>query len=149
MRAYITFFLCVVVIGLLTHGVKEAKQIKVATSSNSVIDAAIARNIPSEHIALLTPVVYAIRRAENGRAGREFGILHPRAIDTNLDTQAGWCAATVYKEWCRQGKPTNMGTFIPLLGKRYCPVGADNDPSGLNKNWVKNATKFYNQEINK
>jgi len=147
MRAFIIFFLCVVCVGLLTTKVKQLKHSN--NPERAVIDAAITRNIPSEHIALLSPVVYAIRRAENGRAGREFGVLHPRAIDTNLDTQAGWCAATVYKEWVRQGRPSNMGTFIPLLGNRYCPVGADNDPTGLNRHWVKNVTKFYNQEINK
>lgn len=33
--------------------------------------------------------------------------------------------------------------FIKHLGKTYCPVGALNDPWGLNKNWVNNVTKFY------
>lgn len=28
--------------------------------------------------------------------------------------------------------------FIEFLGSRYCPVGAKNDPKGLNKNWVRN-----------
>lgn len=146
MRAFIVFFLCVVCIGLLTTKVKRVVS---TNTERSVIDTAIARNIPSEHISLLSPVVYAIRRAENGRAGREFGILHPKAVDTNLDTQAGWCAATVYKEWVRQGKPRDMGLFIPQLGKRYCPVGAENDPKGLNQNWVRNVTKFYHREISK
>ncbi len=89
-------------------------------------------------------ILLAIRKAENGRAGREFGILHPRAIDTNLDTQAGWAAATIVKNrarWIKQGKP---GRFIKFLGSKYCPVGAENDPDGLNKHWVGNVTKFYN-----
>ena len=30
------------------------------------------------------------------------------------------------------------GDFIEFLGARYCPVGAANDPTGLNKNWIKN-----------
>lgn len=30
------------------------------------------------------------------------------------------------------------GDFIAFLGSRYCPVGASNDPRGLNKNWIKN-----------
>ena len=32
--------------------------------------------------------------------------------------------------------------FISFLGSRYCPVGAGNDPKGLNKNWIKNVTFF-------
>jgi hypothetical protein len=31
-----------------------------------------------------------------------------------------------------------QGDFIVFLGSRYCPVGASNDPRGLNKNWVRN-----------
>lgn len=34
------------------------------------------------------------------------------------------------------------GDFIEFLGKRYCPVGAENDPRGLNKYWVKNVRYF-------
>lgn len=37
----------------------------------------------------------------------------------------------------------NGGDFIEFLGQRYCPVGAKNDPTGLNKNWVKNVKHFY------
>ena len=34
------------------------------------------------------------------------------------------------------------GDFIAFLGARYCPVGAANDPRGLNKNWVKNVNYY-------
>jgi hypothetical protein len=34
------------------------------------------------------------------------------------------------------------GDFIRFLQKRYCPVGAANDPRGLNKNWYSNVMKF-------
>jgi hypothetical protein len=36
------------------------------------------------------------------------------------------------------------GDFICYLAKFYCPVGAANDPTGLNKNWIKNVRYFYN-----
>lgn len=32
--------------------------------------------------------------------------------------------------------------YIEFLASRYCPIGADNDPQGLNKNWVKNVKYF-------
>ena len=35
------------------------------------------------------------------------------------------------------------GSFIVFLSKTYCPIGAFNDPEGLNKNWVKNVSYFY------
>lgn len=36
---------------------------------------------------------------------------------------------------------------IEEIGKIYCPVGAANDPKGLNKYWVGNVTKFYNDYL--
>lgn len=34
-------------------------------------------------------------------------------------------------------------TTIPQIGGRYAPVGADNDPNNLNKNWIPRVTHFY------
>ena len=39
------------------------------------------------------------------------------------------------------------GDFIDYLGKTYCPVGASNDPNGLNKNWVRNVKYYYYKEV--
>ena len=35
--------------------------------------------------------------------------------------------------------------FISYLASSYAPVGAKNDPSGLNKYWIKNVSYFYNK----
>lgn len=123
----------------------------------------------------LSAIVNAIRLAENGGPGVEFGILDPGCPDSYRD-QAGWCAATVRKnldrflngydrEWVdggwvdvwgpkrRMPQPFGFGPdgepspsfndFIEILAKRYCPVGADNDPDNLNQHWVTNVTNFY------
>ena len=103
-------------------------------------------------------ILLAIRKAENGRAGRQFGVMHPDAIDTDLDTQAGWAAATIVKNrsrWELGGRPALEGggkpdtadassradqiEFIKFLGKRYCPPSAHQ----LNRHWVKNVTWWY------
>ena len=36
-------------------------------------------------------------------------------------------------------------TTIELIGNKYCPVGASNDPNGLNKNWIPRVTQYYNE----
>lgn len=36
-------------------------------------------------------------------------------------------------------------TTITKIGSKYAPVGAANDPRGLNKNWVPNVTSLYNK----
>ena len=38
------------------------------------------------------------------------------------------------------------GDFIEFLGKRYCPVGCDND-NGTNKYWIKNVKYFLESEV--
>ena len=102
---------------------------------------AIEVNIRPKLRAELAPIVAAIRYAENGGNGREYGILHPRVKPT-YRSQAGWCAATVQKNWDRWHKAGSPGDFIDFLGNRYCPVGADNDPNGLNQHWIKNVRHF-------
>ena len=110
------------------------------TKASQYVDA-IRVNIRSELRSQLAPIVSAIRYSENGRRGMEYGIMHKRCPDTYRG-QAGWCAATVqknYDRWVRLGK---NGNFINFLGRAYCPVGAKNDPEGLNRHWVKNVKYF-------
>ena len=33
-------------------------------------------------------------------------------------------------------------TYLEFLASRYCPVNAENDPTGLNHNWIKNVEFF-------
>lgn len=103
---------------------------------------AIVDNVRPECRNRLAPIVAAIRYAENGRMGREYGVLHPKALNKSYRTQAGWCAATVQKNYDRWVAAGSKGDYIAFLGARYCPVGADNDPKGLNKHWIGNVTKF-------
>lgn len=40
--------------------------------------------------------------------------------------------------------------FTSFLGDRWAPIGAENDPKGLNKNWVRNVFLFWKGvDINK
>lgn len=41
----------------------------------------------------------------------------------------------------------NGRNTIELIGAKYCPVGASNDPTGLNQHWVPQVTKYYNEYI--
>lgn len=43
----------------------------------------------------------------------------------------------------------DLGLDTPeTIGKKYCPVGAENDPNGLNKYWVGGVSSFYNEYLN-
>jgi hypothetical protein len=93
-------------------------------------------------------ILLAIRKAEGGCAGREFGVLHPRAVDTDLETQAAWAAATIMRNrerWDKAGRPDD---FITFLGNRYAPINSENDPTGLNRNWVSNVKYWTARFLN-
>lgn len=83
----------------------------------------------------------AIYKAEGGaKTSHPYGILAHYKHTTPRQA----CINTIkhaLKDW--DGK----GDFISFLQKRYCPIGASNDPKGLNVNWYKNVTKFYEREV--
>lgn len=109
---------------------------------------AVEVNIRLKLRAELAPIVAAIRYAENGGKGREYGILHSRVKPT-YRSQAGWCAATVQKNYDRWLKnKIGKSDFISYLGHKYCPVGADNDPDGLNKHWIRNVRQLTQKILN-
>jgi hypothetical protein len=93
----------------------------------------------------------AIRKAEMGGPGREFGILSVPA--PTYYAQASIAATTIRNNVGRyevmgdaamvNGRYTDA--FIAYLGSRYAPMGASNDPNGLNENWVRNVSAFYGQ----
>ena len=117
----------------------------------AAFEEAIRENIRPELQDTLRPIVAAIRYAENGGAGKEFGILNAKA--NTYRKQAGWCAATVQKNWDRWEMDGCRVPFIEYLGNRYCPVGANNDPNSLNQNWIRNVrafiTQFRDEELSK
>ena len=79
----------------------------------------------------------AIYFAEGGsKTSHPYGIL--AHYKTTTPRQA--CINTInhaLRDW------NGQGDFIKFLGSRYCPVGAQNDPTGLNKNWVRNVRRLY------
>lgn len=81
----------------------------------------------------------AIYMAEGGsKTKHPYGILKRYKVTTPRQA----CINTIksnLKRW--DGK----GDFIVFLGKTYCPIGAKNDPTGLNKNWVKNVRYYYDR----
>jgi hypothetical protein len=96
-------------------------------------------------------VLVAIRRVENGSPGKEFGILAVPAAD--LDAQARVAANTVRNTLIRfeRGGGTAVDpatgryteTFLRFLSARYAPVGAANDPCGLNRHHAANLVAIY------
>ena len=117
-----------------------------------ILKAAERNGIKRNHYENLA-ILFAIRLAENGRKGIEFGVIsNPRAIgredepdEVTLDRQAGWAAATIMKNRERWVKDPNKQWFITFLAKRYAPINAENDPYGYNTNWFGNVLFWTNK----
>ena len=120
----------------------QAIQSKDGTQKAEDFYDAIVDNVRPECRNRLAPIVAAIRYSENGRMGREYGVLHPKALNKSYRTQAGWCAATVQKNYDRWVAAGSKGDYIAFLGSRYCPLDDPRDTDGLNKHWIGNVTKF-------
>lgn len=122
---------------------------------HQVILNAAKRNGIDENDHDTLAMLYAIRKTENGKPGKEFGVLAPGAVGKpgqTLDKQAGWAASILMKrktEWQGMDEKTkaNYQGFPHYLQSKYSPVGAKNDPKGLNKNWLNNFTTHYNENM--
>jgi hypothetical protein len=54
--------------------------------------------------------------------------------------------AALRDPWTGEATPRRLvftETFIEFLGARWAPIGADNDPTNLNKHWVPNVLTIY------
>ena len=101
--------------------------------------------------------VCAIRQAENGSDGKQFGVLSSNAPTYN--DQLRICIATVAHRLesfpgnplCRNsfGRVRYNAKWVAYFQSIWAPVGLDiaNDPTHLNDNWLQNVLKFYESHI--
>jgi hypothetical protein len=104
----------------------------------------------------------ALRKAENGRPGRDFGVLsvstyQPKdsslpELEHAFTDQANVAARTIANNLSRYRAKGNdpigsdgrvTADFIQYFSGIYAPVGASNDPTNLNTNHVANLRSYY------
>jgi hypothetical protein len=97
----------------------------------------------------------ALRRAENGGPGREFGVLSVSA--PTYEDQVRLAAASIRRN-VERFEATGRAAIDPATGRyseefirffsnRYAPVGAANDPNGLNQHHARNLLRLYAQAV--
>lgn len=82
-------------------------------------------------------IVNAIGKAENSKA-------HPYGIMVKYKRTDPWqaCMNTVKHRMRDYIKSGSSEDFVVYLSKTYAPIGASNDPKGLNRNWISNV-RYY------
>lgn len=86
-----------------------------------------------------TDIVEAIGKIENSHA-------HPYGIMVKYKHTSPWqaCMNTVRHNVRNYIKEGCKGPFLAYLARHYAPIGAGNDPQGLNKNWLPNLKAILN-----
>jgi hypothetical protein len=87
-------------------------------------------------------IASAIYKAEGGpKAKKPFGILSVKC--EGYDGCRKVCLNTIRNNRKRFANQAVFTDFLEFLASRYAPVGGvDNDPTNLNKNWLKNVRYF-------
>jgi hypothetical protein len=112
---------------------------------NVIFDTAAAHSVDAIFLA-------AIRLAEMGGPGREFGVLSvpaptygdqcdvaARSIRNSMDRYE-----TDTGKWPIDGRTGRLTPeWIRFFAARWAPIGVANDPTGLNQNWLRNASAAY------
>jgi len=89
-------------------------------------------------------VVDAIYKAEGGsKAQYAYGIRSVRY--SSKEEARRICYNTVRNNYTRWLKSGQRVSYLEFLASKYCPIGAANDPKGLNRHWLKNVTFYLNQ----
>ena len=87
-------------------------------------------------------IASAIYKAEGGsKTNHPYGIL----VKYKHTTPRQACLNTIKSAQKRFAKQSNEQDFIHFLSITYCPIGAANDPTGLNKNWEHNVKYFLDK----
>lgn len=115
-------------------------------------EAAVIRDTAA-HAGVDERFLTALRRAENGGPGREFGVLSVPA--PTYEDQARVAAESIRRNVERfertggaaidpvSGQYTDE--FIRFFSNRWAPIEADNDPRGLNRYHARNLLRIYAQ----
>lgn len=131
------------------------------SSRPTILTGAAARALPAwEQIIIVDTAarfgvdpaaLAALRLAENGGPGREFGVLSEPA--PTFQDQATIAARSLHNSEGRYREATGLeprddagrytDAFLRFFSQRWAPVGADNDPRGLNAYHVGNLVAHY------
>jgi hypothetical protein len=114
---------------LLLHGLVLTSSYVYAEQNDIAIALRVAREY--ELTRWQTSALLCLRTVENGGIGREYGVLHPRALNTSQTNQAQWAAGSI-----RRRLPNAGG--IADFAARWCPRDDPRDTQGLNQYWERN-----------
>ena len=111
--------------------------------ARSIRKADITDDIKSTVSGILPYMNKAVKYAENNP--KNFGVLSEDfATADEANNILNNSIRNNYIRWLLANKP---GTFVDFMRDRWAPIGAENDPTGLNPYWNDNVRKSLRQQL--
>lgn len=116
--------------------VNPALMVAIAGAETSFATNGWAKNHPETHN------YYGLTATES----QEHIVITNNGVSVKVRKFSSWEEAIEYQaEYLRENYINEGKTTIILIGAKYAPVGADNDPTGLNNQWIINVSKFMSE----
>lgn len=90
-------------------------------------------------------LLVAIAGSESSFGKYTSGRYNPFGWGPGIDFDSWRDAIYSVAKGLRKGYLSEGRKTIPKIGEKWAPIGAGNDPTDLNSNWVKNVTAFYKE----
>ena len=135
---------------------KEIERLKVVAKLNDIEKKIYNKSIESELTHEQAILIVAISKHETGNWTSD--------LYKNNNNFGGIYNGREGKFYSYKSKEEGLQAFVNLLknnyfgkgldtiekiGAKYCPVGASNDPTGVNQYWVPRVTQYYNNYLGK
>lgn len=134
----------------------EIARLKVIAKLNDIEKSIYNKSIESELTHEQAILVVAISKHETGNWTSN--------LYKNNNNFGGIYNSKEQKFYSYESNDKGLQTFVNLLknnyfgkgldtieeiGAKYCPIGASNDPTGVNQHWVPKVTQYYNNYLGK
>ena len=134
----------------------EIARLKVIAKLNDIEKSIYNKSIESELTHEQAILVVAISKHETGNWTSN--------LYKNNNNFGGIYNSKEQKFYSYESNDKGLQTFVKLLknnyfgkgldtieeiGAKYCPIGASNDPTGVNQHWVPKVTQYYNNYLGK
>jgi hypothetical protein len=138
------------VVAILQIGIAHGRSLEARERRLPVFLSDICSGVDvGEYLYLRQPqlVVDAIYRAEgvpshgNVLLARQYGG-HAKVPIARGRAETAALLRRYYGLWVKRGRP---GFFLSWVAERYAPIGAANDPTNLNENWLPNVLEVLGQ----
>ena len=138
----------------LTEKDKEIARLNVITKLNDIEKKIYNKSIESELTHEQAILVVAISKHETGnwtselyKKNNNFGGIYNSKEQKFYSYESNEKGLQAFVNLLKNNYFGQGLDTIEEIGNKYCPVGASNDPTGVNQHWIPKVTQYYNNYL--